>query len=98
VGLYKLRWGSGETTFFAVNLSSPLESSIAPAETLSISGTSEGSSSAVEKAPREWWRIGGLVALLLLALEWLVYQRAALTRFSSRWLHKPAPQKPGTLH
>ena len=94
LGLYKLRWNSGEPIFFAVNLSSPLESSIAPVETLLIAGTTQQSLSTVKEAPQEWWRIGAILALLLLALEWLVYQRAALTRLYSRWVRRPAPQRP----
>ena len=82
------------TASFAVNLFSPQESFVSPAaslpglETAAGSTPAAGSTSAAgtsgENQPglarREWWRPLALLALGLLAGEWLVYQRAALVR------------------
>jgi Ca-activated chloride channel family protein len=98
LGVYKLRWSSGEPIYFAVNLFSPLESSITPNETLPIAGTSQSSLPAKNDSPREWWRICALLALFLLTIEWLVYHQPALSRLYSHWFRKQTPQTPVSPH
>lgn len=81
LGVYRLAWGDGEGVSFAVNLSAPQESDIQPAETLPLAGIEgAGEGERPGQARREWWRHLAWIALALLAVEWLVYQRAALTR------------------
>lgn len=70
-----------KTHRFAVNLFSPQESNIKPANNLpgvEIEGSTLGQDGT--QAMREWWRIFALLGLGLLVGEWLVYQRAALSR------------------
>lgn len=66
---------------FAVNLFSPQESNLKPADNLP---GLEAQGGQVENGPlrgmREWWRPLALLALGLLTSEWLVYQRAGLAR------------------
>jgi Ca-activated chloride channel family protein len=93
LGVYRVAWGgagqnqeSGTApASFAVNLFSPQESDVRPAETLPLLGLGEEEGALrPQQARREWWRPLALVALLLLTAEWLVYQRAALARLVKR--------------
>lgn len=70
--------GAVEQTGFAVNLFSPMESAIAPRQTLPVRGIAPGSAGETvpSRAWRELWRGLALVALVLLVIEWLVYQGA----------------------
>jgi Ca-activated chloride channel family protein len=104
LGLYELRW-QGNTQLpplrFAVNLFSPQESNIAPASELVLgrAPTTPNQPTAATSQPlpgqgrQEIWRALAFLALLFLIIEWLVYQRDALTRL---WLklrpptHRPA--------
>jgi Ca-activated chloride channel family protein len=89
LGVYEIAWGhprTGEGSEtdggrFAVNLFSPQESDVLPAGTLPVLG--EGAALGDERSQqvrREWWRPLVLVALAVLAVEWLVYQRSTVTR------------------
>jgi Ca-activated chloride channel family protein len=70
-----------EGASFAVNLFSPQESDVRPAEALPLIGEGEaGEGKRPQQARREWWRPLACVALALLTVEWLVYQRASLVR------------------
>jgi Ca-activated chloride channel family protein len=89
LGVYLVTWGGADQdeesataqASFAVNLFSPQESDVRPAETLPLLGLGEEEGALrPQQARREWWRPLALVALLLLTAEWLVYQRAALVR------------------
>jgi Ca-activated chloride channel family protein len=89
LGVYQVIWGgAGQNeesgtpqASFAVNLFSPQESDVHPAQTLPLLGVGEEEAALrSQQARREWWRPLALVALLLLTAEWLVYQRAALAR------------------
>jgi hypothetical protein len=54
---------------------------VRPAETLAALGEGEArDDERPQQARREWWRPLALAALALLTAEWLVYQRASLTR------------------
>ncbi|GAB4539308.1 MAG: BatA and WFA domain-containing protein [Anaerolineae bacterium] len=89
LGVYQVTWerpqaseeSEARQALFAVNLFSPQESDVRPAETLPIPG---GDEARLEQRPgqvrREWWRPLTLAALLILSAEWLVYQRASLAR------------------
>ncbi len=66
---------------FAVNLFSPQESSLKPADNLpGLAAQEAPGGAAAQLARREWWRPLALLALGLLIGEWLVYQRAGLVR------------------
>jgi len=81
LGIYEIAWGEEERTSLAVNLFSPQESSVAPASELPLAGTEETADSGTPlQARREWWRPLAFAALLLLAAEWGIYQRATLVR------------------
>lgn len=62
---------------FAVNLFSPLESSIAPVplENLSIEGATLALADEAELGQREYWPLAALLALIVLLIEWYVYHR-----------------------
>jgi Ca-activated chloride channel family protein len=81
LGVYSAAWSESGQANFAVNLFAPQESDVRPAETLPLvgaGGTGEGERP--QQARREWWRPLAFLALALLMIEWLVYQRATLTR------------------
>jgi hypothetical protein len=80
-GVYRVGSSNGIETGFAVNLFSPGESDIQPGEPLQAAGNTLGSAQAAGTLARqEWWRWAAEAALLLLVLEWLVYQRATLIK------------------
>jgi Ca-activated chloride channel homolog len=77
------------TASFAVNLFSPQESTLKPADNLpGLESQSAQTGTVPQKAMREWWRPLALLALGLLTGEWLVYQRAALARLRDLLLRR----------
>ncbi len=94
LGMYDVAWNPSQPTIsgsvegtetsqahFAVNLFSPQESDVRPAETLPVLATGEeGDDERSGQVRREWWRALALIALALLLAEWLVYQRGTLVR------------------
>jgi Ca-activated chloride channel homolog len=85
LGVYRVAWQGEAPVPFAVNLFSAAESSLMPLDNLPgvATGPDQGRGSA-EVGKQEWWRwIAGL-ALLVLVVEWLVYQRAALRKVWDR--------------
>jgi hypothetical protein len=81
LGLYRVSWEPGFEAGVAVNLFAPQESDIAPADSLPLGGAEAGEAAAgAGQARREWWRPLALLALLVLMVEWFIYQRAALAR------------------
>ena len=84
-GVYTVDNGSGETSRFAVNLFSPQESQIAPQASIQIAGiTPAAETSLQQNGEKELWRLVAGLALLLLVIEWLVYQRAVLAMLAQR--------------
>ncbi|MBE7471692.1 MAG: hypothetical protein DPW09_40035 [Anaerolineae bacterium] len=88
LGLYTLTSEStdGEValTRFAVNFFNPLESSIAPQAELNLvtpPAETNALPASLPPAHQEWWRPLALAALILLVIEWLVYQRSMLFRY-----------------
>ena len=85
LGVYRATWGTEGEARFAVNLFSPQESDILPAQTLPVlESFQEGDSERPMQARREWWRPLAFIALAFLVIEWLVYQRATLVRLFGR--------------
>jgi Mg-chelatase subunit ChlD len=81
LGKYEVNWKDGIPAWFAINLFSPGESNIQPLDSLAgVEMQAESSASGAEAGQHEWWRWLAAVALLLLVVEWFVYQRAALRR------------------
>ncbi len=94
-GIYSVEMYSGtelaQQEFFAVNLFSENESSIAP-RAVQLGGTADALAQAPEEVgQREFWSLFALIGLAILALEWCIYHRrlgmpsvrgAALSRFS----------------
>jgi hypothetical protein len=84
LGVYEVRWGEEGALWFAVNLFSPQESDVRPADNLALAGSSSGgiagSDEPARNARREWWRPLAFAALALLVAEWLVYHRASVAR------------------
>ncbi|NCC32815.1 MAG: VWA domain-containing protein [Chloroflexia bacterium] len=72
---------------YAVNLFAPSESRIAPQRDLNIAQAS-GAQSTVSRerdGRQEFWRWVALIALIILVIEWLVYQRNGLSYLRERW-------------
>jgi Ca-activated chloride channel family protein len=72
---------------FAVNLFSPQESDVKPADDLPLFGTGgygEADAGEPTQARREWWRPLAFVALALLIVEWLMYTRSTLAQLWAR--------------
>jgi hypothetical protein len=67
-----------------VNLFSPQESNVRPAESLPVLEIEGTEGERTQQARREWWRVLGFVALALLMAEWLIYQRASLARLRGK--------------
>jgi Ca-activated chloride channel homolog len=89
LGVYRVTWGNEGEASFAVNLFSPQESDIQPAQNLPIlESLQEGEGERLMQARREWWRPLAFIALAFLVVEWLVYQRATLVRLFGRKLKR----------
>ncbi len=91
LGVYLVEELAGEQVVgrhrYAINLFAPAESRIAAQRDLSVPQTS-GASSTVSRerdSRQEFWRWVALVALLVLVVEWLVYQRNGLAYLRERW-------------
>jgi hypothetical protein len=88
LGVYQIDWGLGEPVAFAVNLSSPQESNIEPAGSLPVAEAGAGGGIETNlRARQEWWRYLAVGALLLLLLEWFVYQRATVLQIFKKLVH-----------
>lgn len=88
LGLYTIQWDQQPNTSrieFTVNLFSPQESTLSPAASLPIEGILTDSQINQEQhARRDWWRQAAVLALVLLTIEWMVYQRSALAFLRDR--------------
>jgi hypothetical protein len=65
---------------FAVNLFAPVESHIAPRESITLSGAVITPTQREEVGQQEFWPWAVLLALLVLLIEWYVYQRRIQVR------------------
>ena len=89
LGVYQLIWGEAETVEFAVNLFNPQESDLRPLLSLPVAGVeSLDVNSRPQQARREWWRPLAFAALGVMMAEWLVYQRATLSRLWAKLRRK----------
>jgi hypothetical protein len=84
-GLYQVAIEPGSSlapALLAVNFFNPLESTIGPKPDLNLSGSApiQAGVTPLPPAYREWWRPLALGVLILLVVEWLVYQRSAVLK------------------
>ncbi len=97
LGVYEVQTYRGDEQLtrqrYAVNLFAPSESRIAPQSDLRIAQVSgaQGTSVGERNGRQEFWRWIALAALIVLLLEWLVYQRNGLIYLRERWRSR----KPG---
>jgi hypothetical protein len=85
IGVYTIDSGDGQTSRFAVNLFSPQESQIDPQGSIQIAGIiPDAGTSLKQNGEKELWRTIAGLALFLLVIEWLVYQRAAVAMLAQR--------------
>jgi Ca-activated chloride channel family protein len=95
-GIYTLEERRGNTVIasrrFAVNLFAPNESRIAPQRDLTIPQLSGAQSTVARERDgrQEIWRWLALAALIMLLIEWLFYQRNALSILRQRWRRRTA--------
>ena len=73
MGIYDVKWDGGQRSF-AVNLFDPEESNLVPREEIHLGSTRIVTGEA-HSQPREIWKWVVLAALLLLLLEWYIYNR-----------------------
>jgi hypothetical protein len=74
VGIYQVKWGEKNTRPFAVNLLDAEESNLQPRTQVSI-GAEQIMAGEVHGRPREIWKWVVLAGLILLLLEWYIYNR-----------------------
>jgi hypothetical protein len=73
LGVYSAEWEGGKR-LFAVNLLDSDESNIEPRAEVTI-GAVQVKSGVVQSQPRDLWKWMALAALLLVLLEWIIYNR-----------------------
>ena len=89
LGVYQVAWGEDKSLFFATNLSNPQESDILPNEHLSLFDDDPVTTAGLSREARlEWWHPLAVFALTILVIEWLVYNRATLSKIRYHYLKK----------
>jgi hypothetical protein len=74
VGVYRVQWNGAERGSFAVNLLDPEESNIEPRTELQF-GSDRVVAGATRRQPRDLWKWFVLAAVVVLMLEWYIYNR-----------------------
>ncbi|MDK2971569.1 MAG: hypothetical protein PWP23_1324 [Candidatus Sumerlaeota bacterium] len=74
-GVYTVEFDTGTRYLLPVNLQSPSESLIAPADELAVGGREIIGTDQVVKTNQEIWHWLALAALLFLLIEWFIYTR-----------------------
>ena len=78
--------------YFAVNLFSPVESALAPQPTLAVAGQAPAVPASRAERPQEFWPWLLVAGLLLLTLEWWIYNRGrAALRLPTLFRRRPKP-------
>ncbi len=96
LGAYVVEQFQGEKLIarqrYAVNLFAPDESKIAPQAELKIQQVSglQQATTAERVGRQEFWRWLAAVALIVLVVEWLVYQRNGIAYLRQRWQQRRA--------
>ncbi len=88
---------TGPSTWFAVDLFEPGESSIAPSDgaALAALGGTPGTSEVAGTARDEWWVPLVLLLLVVLAAEWLLYERDGARRIAQGIRSRLSRTQPG---
>ncbi len=91
LGLYRVEQRAngqslGPPDRFAVNLFSPAESNLAPQPSIPVAGQPTAPGTTQSQRPQEFWPWLLVAALLLLTLEWWIYNRGRATFAPRRWL------------
>lgn len=93
LGVYTVSWDEDQSLTFAINLFNPQESNIQPVESLPLlESASNGEVGPAQQARREWWRPLAAIALLVLLIEWLVYNRATLVKLRTQIIQNLKPE------
>jgi hypothetical protein len=74
VGIYQVRWAGKLQRSFAVNLLDSAESDVVPRPSIDI-GDERIVAGETRSTPRDVWKWVALIALILLVLEWYIYNR-----------------------
>jgi hypothetical protein len=74
VGVYRVKWDGQMQTAFAVNLLDSAESDLTPRPSIDI-GDERIAAGETRSTPRDVWKWVAVAALLLLLLEWYIYNR-----------------------
>jgi hypothetical protein len=74
VGVYQVRWDGRLQRSFAVNLLDSAESDVVPRPSIDI-GDERIVAGETRSTPRDVWKWVALIALILLLLEWYIYNR-----------------------
>src|SRR5216684_2829408 len=74
VGIYRVRWESKLQRSFAVNLLDSAESDVLPRPSIDI-GDERIVAGEARGTPRDVWKWVALAALILLLVEWYIYNR-----------------------
>jgi hypothetical protein len=74
VGIYRVRWEGKLQRSFAVNLLDSAESDVIPRPSIDI-GDERIAAGETRSAPRDLWKWIALIALILLLVEWYIYNR-----------------------
>ena len=84
-GIYQVEVDGTSIMNFAVNISAALESDITPKPPpAAVQSGLEDQSEQIQMTRHEFWRWAAGLALLLLTIEWLIYQRIALLKIMAR--------------
>jgi hypothetical protein len=74
VGIYQVRWDGKLQRSFAVNLLDSAESDVVPRPSIDI-GDERIAAGETHSTPRDMWKWVALIALILLLVEWYIYNR-----------------------
>ncbi len=84
----------GPPDYFAVNLFSATESNLAPQATIPVAGQPTTPGTTQSQRPQEFWPWLLVAALLLLTLEWWIYNRGRVVFAPRRWAAALAALRP----
>ena len=88
-GVYTIEWGEENQILVAINQFSKDESDIAPKLELNLSqiGTTPNENNS-QQSRTLLWRVFGIVSLVLLTVEWAIYNRGSLSKFINTALRR----------
>lgn len=81
---------------FAVNFLNPTESAITPNPQLQVGNATTNAAAQTQLTQRELWNILAVLALLLLIVEWWIYQRGVPARLATLGQRPESPAPPPT--